>query len=199
MQPEEFYRPPQADLEIYTPQPTQTQAQTLAPFFQTPPWKMALLSVMSLGLYQLFWFHSHWTRRKTHGEKVSPLARSIFGAFFAYSLFDGVNRQIQQSAPPGLPLSAGAPLQPLSAGLLALGYFALSLLWRLPENLGLFAGLLSILPLIAAQRRINELHAALGYDPQEGSRLSGGDVAVLVLGGIFWLLILASLFMPAQG
>jgi len=195
MQPEEIYRPPQADLETRNP----AQPQTLSPFFQTALWKMALLSVMSVGIYQLYWFHKHWWRRKLQGEDVIPILRAIFGVFFAYSLFDSVNRHIQRSAPADLPLSAGAPLQPLNAGLLALGYFALGMLWRLPGALGVFVGLFSILPLMAAQRRINELHATLGYDPQEGSRLTGGDVAVLVLGGLFWALVLFGLFMPAQG
>jgi len=194
MQPEEIYRPPQADLEIHTP----LLPQPLAPFFQTAPWKMALLSVMSLGLYQLYWHHKHWWRRKIHGESVIPILRTIFAPFFAYSLFQSVNRHIERNAPADLPLSAGAPLQPLNSGPLAVGYFALGLLWRLPDALGIFAGLFSILPLMTAQRRINELHAVLGYDPREGSRLTGGDVAVLVLGAFFWVFLLVDLPIPAQ-
>jgi hypothetical protein len=192
MQPEEIYRPPQADLDA--PAFASTQLKALPPFFQTSPQKVALLSLATLGLYHLYWFYKQWDRRKAHDEDVIPVLRSIFGVLFAYSLFQSVNREIERNAEPGVSF-AGLALEPLNAGGLALGYFFLNMLWRFTDLLSL-AGLFAFFPLVMAQKRINQLHAELGYDPAEGSSYSAGTIATLVVGGLFWLLIIVGLVMP---
>lgn len=191
MQPEEIYRPPQADLE--TPASASTQPKA-PPFFQTSPQKVALLSIATLGIYHLYWFYKHWTRRKAQGEDVIPILRAIFGVLFAYSLFQSVNREIERNATPGISFS-GLALEPLNATGLALGYFFLSMLWRFTDLVSL-AGLFAFVPLMMAQKRINQLHAELGYDPAEGSSYSAGTIVMLVIGGLFWLLVIVGLLMP---
>lgn len=190
MQVEDIYRPPEADLEVRT----QAQPQVLAPFFQTSPLKVALLSLATVGLYQLYWFHKHWYRRKAHGEDVIPILRTIFAVLFAHSLFQSVNREIERRTTPGIPM-AGVAIEPLSAGTLALGYFALNILWRLPDPVSFF-GLLSFLPLVAAQKRINQLHADMGLDPSEGSAFTAGTFVALGVGLLWWGLVLIGTFMP---
>jgi hypothetical protein len=190
MQVEDIYRPPEADLEVRT----EAQPQALAPFFQTSPLKVALLSLATLGLYQLYWFYKHWERRRTHGEEVSPLARTIFAVLFAHSLFQSVTRKIEHRTTLGVPL-AGVAIEPLSAGALALGYFFLNVVWRLPDPAS-FVGLLSFLPLAAAQKRINQLHADMGLDPNEGSAFTRGTVVALAIGVLWWGLALIGIFMP---
>lgn len=191
MQLEEIYRPPQADLETQAPA---AQTRPLPPFFQTSPQKVAVLSIATFGLYQLYWFHKHWTRRKTYGEDVIPILRTIFAVWFSHSLFQSVNREVERTATPGVSF-AGLAGEPLSAGALALGYFALNLLWRLPDLIS-FVGIFSFVPLVIAQKRINQLHAEMGYDPAEGSSYSLGTVAALAVGGLWWLLIAIGIFMP---
>jgi hypothetical protein len=190
MQLEDVYRPPQADLETYAP----AQPRQLAPFFQTPPLKVALLSIATFGLYQLYWFHKNWSRRKALGEEVSPLARTIFAVWFAHSLFQSVNREVEHRAGPG-PSFSGLAGEPLNAGLLAVGFFGLNVLWRLPDPIS-FLGLFSFVPLLVAQKRINQLHAEEGYDPKEGSSFTLGTWAALGIGLIWWALIVVGMFTP---
>jgi hypothetical protein len=192
MQPEEIYQPPRADLETLAP--ALAQPKPLTPFFQTSPLKVALLSIATLGIYHLYWFYKQWDRRKMYGEDVIPVLRAIFGVLFAYSLFQSVNRDIERNAEPGVSF-AGLALEPLNAGGLALGYFFLNMLWRFTDLVSL-AGLFAFVPLMVVQKRINKLHADLGYDPAEGFSYSAGTIAMLVIGGLFWLLIIVGLLMP---
>jgi hypothetical protein len=192
MQLEDIYRPPQADLETYAP----AQPQPLAPFFQTPPLKVALLSVVTFGLYQLYWFHKHWSRRRALGEDVSPLARSIFAVWFAHSLFQSVNREVEHRAGPG-PSFSGLAGEPLNASLLAVGFFGLTMLWRLPDPIS-FLGIFSFVPLVIAQKRINQLHAEQGYDPSEGSSYTLGTFAALAIGVLVWVLFAIGYSMPQE-
>lgn len=188
MQPEEIYRPPQADLEIYT----RAEPKELAPFFQTAPSKVLLYSLASFGIYALYWFYQQWDQRKSHGEDVAPLARGIFSIFFAYSLFKSVNQEIEVNQEIG---RISEPIKPLAAGVLAILFIVPNFLWRLPDALG-FIGILSFLSMMIAQRKINELHAALGYDTQEGMKHSVGGLVLLVVGTLWWMLVLIGLFMP---
>ncbi|HKH49620.1 MAG TPA: hypothetical protein VKM72_33585 [Thermoanaerobaculia bacterium] len=190
MELEDIYRPPQADLEIQVPAPS----KPLAPFFQTSPLKVTLLSIATFGLYQLYWFHKHWYRRKAHGEDVVPLARTIFAVWFAHSLFQSVNRQVEHSAQPG-PSFSGLAGEPLNAGLLAVGFFACNMLWRLPDPVS-FLGVFSFVPLVIAQKRINQLHAELGYDTSDGSSFTLGTITALVVGGIWWVLVVIGSLTP---
>ena len=193
MQLEDIYRPPQADLE--TPAASaQLQAQALAPFFQTSPQKVALLTIATLGFYQLYWFYKQWQHRKDRGEDVNPILRTIFAVWFAHSLFQSVNREVENRSEPGVSFG-GLAAEPLNASSLAVGFFVLNLLWRLPDLLS-FLGLFSFVPLFIAQKRINRLHAEMGIDPILGSSYTAGTILALVVGGLWWLLVAAGLLMP---
>ena len=185
------YRSPQAVMDGPPPLPAALQAPS--PFFQTSPQKVAVLSVATLGLYQLFWFHKQWYRRKAHGEDVIPILRTIFAVLFAYSLFQTVNREFERRLPPDQPLASSLS-EPLNAGGLALGFFVLSILYRILPGLLAMAGLFSVVPLVIVQKKMNELHAEMGFDPNAGTGYGAGAIVALVIGGLFWLLALIGLF-----
>jgi len=192
MEVQDAYRPPQADMD--GPPPLLPAApQVRSPFFQTSPQKMAVLSVATLGLYQLFWFHKQWYRRKAHGEDVIPILRTIFAVLFAYSLFQTVNREVARRLPPDQPLASSLS-EPLNAGGLALGFFVLALLSQLLPGLLALAGLLSVVPLMIVQKKMNELHAEMGFDANAGANYGAGAIVALVIGGLWWLLMLIGLF-----
>src|SRR5262245_22041834 len=49
--------------------------------------KLVVMSVATLGLYQIYWFYQQWKRVRDGGEDVWPLPRAIFGVLFSYPLF----------------------------------------------------------------------------------------------------------------
>lgn len=57
--------------------------------------KFALLFVSTFGFYWTYWTYKNWRLyRAATGNKVLPLARTIMGVFFVYSLFMKVDRRI---------------------------------------------------------------------------------------------------------
>jgi len=206
-----IYRPPQVDMEAPAPQALGKPA-TSAPFFQTSPVKVAVLSIATFGLYRLTWFYRHWARREKHGDDVSALGRTIFIVFFVYSLFERVNEEIDRwdlgttkRAPSETSPVPGSGIAHLQAGPLALLFIGLSvggyLVGRVggASTLALGSTMLSCVPLAVAQKKINELNAKLGFDPAEGSAFTAGSIAALIIGALFWILVIVGRLSGVRG
>ena len=207
MNVDDIYRPPQADMAAPAPQALGKPADT-APFFQTSPLKIAVLSVTTLGLYQLTWFYRQWDRRQDQGDDVSPLGRTLFHVFFVYGLFKRVNEEIDLRADleaaqrePGSQAMPGDRIAHLQGGLLAVLFIGLGLGCSVASQaanaslLGAVSALLSWVPLVIVQKKINELHASLGYDPSDGTAFTAGSIVVVILGALWWLLVVIGLSM----
>jgi hypothetical protein len=59
-------------------------------FFDVSVVKLVVMSLVTFGAYQIFWFYKNWQVAKQRGEDVMPLVRAIFSIFFAYKLFKNV-------------------------------------------------------------------------------------------------------------
>jgi hypothetical protein len=155
-------------------------------FFPVSLFKLAILSLTSLGFYEIYWFYRHWKCERQHtGEKLSPLARGIFGPLFAYSLF----RRIRSaSATSGISVA-------LSAGALAVAYFVWVTSWRLPDPYWLIS-LLSFVPLLPVQKVVNTVNAAVAPEVGRNDTFSGANVALIVIGVLFLILIVLGVLTP---
>lgn len=108
-------------------------------WFVVGPGKLIVMSVVTLGMYQIYWFYQQWKRVRDGGEDVWPLPRAVFGVLFSYPLF----KRMADSSPDEAP--AGGP------GLLAIAYGLLCLASNLPFPLALVSAL-AVLPVAAMQR-----------------------------------------------
>ena len=102
------FAPPVADL---TPAAADAPA---VPFFLVVTRKLVVLTVVTFGIYQVYWFYMHWRRLQRLGqEDVWPIARAAFGGLFCYWLFQRVNEEADEQGVPTL----------LAPGLLTVLYF----------------------------------------------------------------------------
>jgi hypothetical protein len=154
------------------------------PFFEVGVVKFAVMSIVTCGLYDLYWAYQQWTRIKARtSEILSPFWRAAFAHIWGFSLF----RQIARDA------AHHRVYVGWSSGSLGLSYLLIGALWRLPDPWWLVA-LLSFLPLIPVVQAIAEVHDTLAPDRDRNTRFRGANIVGLVVGGIFWLLVLAGLF-----
>jgi hypothetical protein len=144
-------------------------------FFAVSPLKLVVLSVCTLGLYQIYWFYKHWVLIKQRSEPlVIPWARAFFGFFWCYSCFEFIRND-----------ERAINIEPtLLAGPLAIGWIVVSLAWRLPEPYFLM-GFLAPLLLVPAQRHVNRINALVAPQHDGNSRFSGWNWLAVAVGGIF--------------
>jgi hypothetical protein len=156
-------------------------------FFQVGVQKFVVLSLCTLGLYELYWCYKNWHRIKARTrETASPFWRGAFAPLWGFSLF----RRIHERA---IALSATVDW---NANALGAGYLLLSACWRLPSpwsliSLGTF---IPFIPVLKTVRMLNSRSIAA-----EGSNesYSGANIATIVFGGIVLILaILGSLLPP---
>ena len=185
-----------ADLvpELAAPPPPEGRPEPREPMFtfgtKDPQWflvggvKLAVMMVVTLGLYQLYWFYKQWDRVRDAGDNVAPAARAIFTIVFCYSLF---RRIIDSTHAVGV----HTRLPPL---LMTLGFILPSLIARAdgPEAL---LGFLAIVSLVAVQRLATAVALAQGSTEDRNTRLTPANWAwIAALVGLFVLMVLGAAF-----
>ena len=139
--------------------------------------KLVVMSVITLGLYQLYWFYKQWDRVRDAGDNVQPAARSLFALVFCHSLF---GRIVDSTYAVGVKA-------PTPAGGLTAAFILTSLAWRAPGAIGLL-GFLSVVPLVVAQRVATEVALRQGSTEERNTHLTPLNWAGVAAAGGFALL-----------
>lgn len=67
----------------------------------TPLWKFILLSVITLGIYELVWFYRNWKFLKKQRElKISPFWRTFFAPLFTISIAQHLQKYLREKNSP---------------------------------------------------------------------------------------------------
>jgi hypothetical protein len=148
-----------------------------------------------MGLYQVYWLYSNWCRiRDASGEILSPFWRAVLAPVWSYSLLDRIRTSAEQE---------GLRVRWIPAVLGTL-FLLMTLASRLPDpwfliSLGSF---LALLPAQLTAQRVNDRHEAVVTE-RRNDDYSPGNVAVMLIGWILWVLMILGLLLPedalAQG
>lgn len=142
-------------------------------FFSTSTLKLTLMSFCTPGLYRLLWFYKNWCFIKERTDDgIMPFWRSFFSNFWAYSCF----KEIKNSATSNS-ITENSPIV-----LLAIMYFILQALWRLPDPYWLVS-MLSFTVLIPVNRVALLINHRLVNNYVNNDKYSGWNWAALILGG----------------
>lgn len=155
-------------------------------FYVVPTSKFLLLSVLTFGLYPAFWFAKNWAMvKKQEHSSIYPIARAIFGVLFFSSLAERVLKSAK---------ARGYDSNYYSV-LLAIGYFTLSLFYRLekPEYAWLlgFTSILTFIPVLEAIKYNNE-KSPLRIDSY--TKYKTGEIITVVIGAVLWILVLIGMY-----
>ena len=179
------YAPPTAVVADIAPV---EEAAIESPFFAVSVAKLAVMSVCTLNLYQVYWFYKNWQRiAERERALVWPVARAMFAVIYCYPCFARVRDHEAtseiDSRPYALPL--------------AIGFIAASLTWRLPDPWD-WISMSSFLFLLPIQSHVNRLNALTSPSHSRNSRLSGWNWAAVVIGGGLMLLAIAGSLLDPQ-
>ena len=151
--------------------------------------KVLILSILSFGLYGIWWIYKSWRFfKEKDGLDIMPAARAIFSIFFLYSLFEN----IQQYA------RFNGYQKSYSSGALFAGQIIFSIASRLPEPYWLISVVSSFFLLAPANALNFAIENSEQYKATTVSGFNGRQIAVLVIGGILWMLVLAGLFLAPE-
>jgi len=136
------------------------------------------MSIVTLGLYDVYWVWRQWKRFVEHGQVLSPFWRTFFLVFTNYSLFARVRSRAREE---GIEVS-------WSPALMATLYLVLNVTWRLPDP-WVLVSLLVFVPLIPIQETIERINARhVAELPNRG--FSGADAVAIVIGGLMLIVVL---------
>jgi hypothetical protein len=156
------------------------------PFYCVSPMKFSILSLATLGLYELFWFYKNWVLIKARtGGSIRPFWRACFAPIFCHPLAVAV-----ESAAESVNLARRT-----NPGAIAVIYIGLIILQGLPDPYWLIC-LFSFVALIPIVWRIREIHDAMrpGFDSEIG--WSGWSFSVLAVGSVVFGLAIIATFGP---
>lgn len=185
---ESIYSPPEADITV--------SESSDGEYYIVGPGKFLLLTILTLGLYLVYWFYRHWKMIKLRDEStIWPIPRGLFYIFFTHSLFSDINEKLKRD---GLDFqwSPGT-----SATLVVIVAIVSNVLGRLSgEGIGspatdvLSIALIPVLAYLAlpAQKAANV--ASGDPDGSSNSALTGANWAWMILGGLIWVLSLFGLY-----
>ena len=155
-------------------------------FFTASPLKLIVMSICTIGIYEIYWFYKNWKLIKERtGQKIRPFWRAVFSPIWAYSCFKEIKARageckIQESLP---------------IGLLAIAYFTISVTSMVPEPYWLIS-LFIFLPLLPANSvalKVNR-HSDAGY--VQNGRFSALNWVGIVVGGVLLFFAIIATFAP---
>jgi hypothetical protein len=155
-------------------------------FLHIPVWRLVVMSIISGSLYDLYWMYKNWQYiKQREGTRIWPFWRGVFGVLFCHSLLRRIHENEQ---------ARSVRLPTFSPWWLATGWIALNLVAKRLGALEGVAGLAGpLLPtcvcLLPVQSYVNAVEAQR-RPGQPFYRWSAGHIACLIVGALFWSLVL---------
>ncbi len=192
----DIFKPPQADL---TP-----EEKKECEFYVVSPSKFLWLSVLTMGLYYIFWFYKNWKNQmlKTE-ENIWPVMRGIFSVFFTHSLFKRIATKLEDKNKTYDWSVMGM------ATLFVITTVLSSIIGQLSSGTGnndnvTFVMFISFGFLAATIYSIYKAQMAINIacdDPNgdSNSEFSTANTVWLLIGGLFWVLTLLGMYVDTSG
>lgn len=159
-------------------------------FLYIPVARLIVLSIVSMGLYEVYWIYKNWRYIKERdGLNISPFWRGFFGIFYCHSLLRRIHedeeaRSYQQPAfTPGSLATGWVLLRILANGISRMPSVAASIISAFTP---------SFLCLVPVQNHINAVTEKRN-PAQKAYGWSAGHIVCLVFGIVVWALLLVGL------
>lgn len=149
--------------------------------YAQPIWHFFLLSVLTFSVYEIYWFYRNWKQLKNYkileispGWRTVGLLIPIYGLYLAYTQLRDI-KDFSKTA------GINKDYPPVMALFL---WIAINALSKLPYPFMLLS-MLSVLPLLMVQDTLNSCWEKVELDLPIRTRFTGGEIAIIIIGGIF--------------
>jgi len=172
------------------------EASQRAAFYAMSPRKAAVMSFLTMSIYELCFWWRHWRTRREGGEDVNVFWRTAFAAFYAYPFKNTVSVGLAQH---------GAPLHWLLNAmptLYMLSYLIDNALARLESQhwiwfaLSVSMNVLRSLLLAVLQKSVNQVLEANGYRGPVNRGATVRTYLMAALGLLIWVSTIAAFLFP---
>ena len=168
-------------------QPDSNKNNEITPIvlFPTSPQKLAIMSIVTFGIYEIYWFYRNWKfLKETYNLNISPFARAWFSIFFCHSLFKNIKKHAE----------AQGIKEIYKPGRLTFAYILMFVTHRAPDPAWLIAAF-TFIPLLTVQKVINRFNQNQ-LKQVINSKFSGWNIFAVVLGAIWWGIIIFGMIFP---
>jgi len=156
------------------------------PFFAVSLFKLAIMSIFTAGIYEIYWFYRNWRIIKVREKSnIAPGVRSVFSIFFCYQCFSRIYKY-------GAQIGIHSIASPIA---LATGWVLISILAQIREQ-WLPYYLLSFIYLLPVQAHVNRINVAVHPRHAENFKFSRSNWVVIVIGTIMWALVIIGINQP---
>lgn len=156
-------------------------------FFPVSRLKLLVMSLVTFGLYEVFWFYKNWQLFKAATVRdISPFWRTVFSGIFCYFLF----KEIKDGA------KSYCVYPKFSPFLLTIVWIGFNMCFRLPNPYGLVSNL-SVIALLPVQETVNKLNCVAAPNHNPNSRFSVWNIVTIAVAGSLTVLAIVGTLMPA--
>jgi hypothetical protein len=146
-------------------------------FFTVSPLKFAVMSLVTLGFYELYWLYKNWKIiNDSRNLSLKPFWRAFFAYFYIYPLLDLIRKSGNEHGYPST----------LKAGPLAAAWIIISLTWKLPDPLS-FISMFAFIALLPVVQDIVRLTKATNPEAEINSKFSVANWVGIVIGGVVFV------------
>lgn len=182
------YAAPSAELQEPAPQQA---PHTAAGFYALSPLKLMVMSTLTVGMYDLYFWWQQWSARRRAGEDVSVFWRTLFAGITSFSFRTTLTTALVLRDQKVSPALSSAPI----------GYLIFAMIDRAVDrmtekavidpvlglSLSIGFSLLRAGMLVIIQRSVNDLLRAENYRGPVNRGVSAGALAIGLLGVLIWI------------
>jgi hypothetical protein len=168
---------------------SESSSSAQSSYFPVSPYKFTALSVLTFGLYELFWHWKNWRFiRARDGSNILPWGRALFAPFWYPALLNDLKRTSKEHS-----------IFRFSVVPLAIAYFVLLYSSGAPDPFWLIS-LVSFLPLLPAVREINRRNfsSSAEYARNSAWKLRHTITAIIVLPLMTSVVASAAMIIPSN-
>lgn len=151
-----------------------------------PIWKFVLLSILSLGVYQLYWFYTNWKNIKNafaEYKDISPILRTlgaflipIFGLYWFYKQFNIIQQKSRNIHP---------ELIEIVSILIIIAYICIGLLMNLKSPY-CYLGIMYFIPFVYIQKELNNVWTKYETKETKIKKITIPEFLIIILGLFIW-------------